>query len=176
MVPAIAASVTLSPLTRSLASTITPIRPTISAINRRSEIASRHTAKATTAVNNGVIELAIAPTPAGARSAPHANSVNGIAELSSPTMARRIHNTGEIAPRERHKNGDSDSAPSVMRTWTRAIGPKSPAATRMNRNEPPQIAPSATSSMGVIQSVCAAVAGRSIVFMRSRREERRIGA
>src|SRR5690606_40456727 len=50
-----------------------------------------------------------------------------------------------------HRNGESIRAPSASRISTNGIGPKSSAATRMNRNEAPQMAPSTDNSSGVRQ-------------------------
>src|SRR5207253_6770258 len=62
--------------------------------------------------------------------------------------------------RARHRNGSNTTAPSARRTSTRANGPKSAAATRMNRNDPPQMAPSSVNSMGVShRAVCFAAVG-----------------
>ena len=61
----------------------------------------------------------------------------------------RSHTRALNCARARHRNGISVSAPSARRASTSGTGPKSAAATRMNRNEPPQIAPSSVSSNSV---------------------------
>src|SRR5687767_12728557 len=52
----------------------------------------------------------------------------------------------------RNRKGERINAPSASRTSTSANAPKSLAAMRMNRNDPPQIAPSSSSSAGVSQA------------------------
>jgi hypothetical protein len=99
-------------------------------------------------VNNTVIELQIAPMPAGARCAAHANSTNGTAELIAPISASFGHSLSGNCARERHRNGSSTSAPSARRTSTNGAAPNSGAATRMNKNEAPQMAPSTPISRG----------------------------
>ena len=106
-------------------------------------------------MNGTAIALLIAPMPAGARSAPHANSVNGIAELIAAMPVSFSHNAPVNCLRARQRNGSRMSAPKARRISTRAYGPKSFAATRMNRNDAPQIAPSTVSSTGVSQELIA---------------------
>lgn len=98
------------------------------------------------------IAFVIAPTPAGARSAAHANNVNGIAVLMAaiPTIFHRCAAVNCL--RSLIKNGNNTSAPSTKRTSTNAYAPKSLAAMRMKRNEAPQIAPSTVNSTGVIHT------------------------
>src|SRR6516165_7131871 len=98
-----------------------------------------------------VIALVMAPMPAGARSAPQANSTKGSTELIAAIPATRSHTAGVKRARACHRKGIRMSAPSANRTSTSAKGPKSAAATRMKRNEPPQTAPSSVSSTGVRQ-------------------------
>ena len=74
--------------------------------------------------------LVMAPMPAGARSAPHANSVNGIAELMAPMPASRSHSAPFSCERARQRNGSRTIAPSASRISTSANGPKSFADTR----------------------------------------------
>src|SRR5688500_3010292 len=90
--------------------------------------------------------FAIALMPAGARSAAHANSANGIAELIAPMNASFGHSDVGRCLRAAHANGSRTSAPNVSRTVASGNAPNSGAATRMNRNEAPQIAARITSS------------------------------
>ena len=115
-------------------------------------------------MNITVIALVMAPMPAGARSAPQAKSAKGITELTVAMPAIFSHSPGVNWARARHRNGSSTSPPSSKRVSTRGSGPKSDAATRMKRNEPPQMAPSTVSSNGVRQAATAlagAAAARS---------------
>src|SRR5215831_10362574 len=96
-----------------------------------------------------VIALVMAPMPAGARSAPQAKSTKGRTELMSAMPATRSHTAGVKRARACQKKGIRMSAPSANRAATSGMGPKSAAATRMKRNEPPQTAPSSVSSTGV---------------------------
>src|SRR5580700_7776490 len=91
--------------------------------------------------------LVIAPIPAGARSAPQANSTKGSTEFTTAMPRMRSHTPAPNCARACHRNGMSVSAPSASRASTRGSELKSLAATRMKRNEPPQIAPSSVSSM-----------------------------
>src|SRR5690606_6426711 len=150
--PAATAQPMLAPATLLLASTTTPANPASNASERRAPIFSPKNRKPTSAVNSTVIALAIAPMPAGARCAAHANSTNGTAELIAPISASFGHDRAGNRARARHRNGSSTSAPSASRISTSGTAPKSFAATRMNRNEAPQIAPRRVSSSGVIQS------------------------
>src|SRR5580658_2618690 len=102
--------------------------------------------------------LVIAPIPAGARSAPQANSTKGSTEFTTAMPRMRSHTPAANCARARHRNGMSVSAPSASRASTRGSGPKSLAATRIKRNEPPQIAPSSVSSMIVRPRPLAAAA------------------
>ena len=135
-----------------MASTTTPTKPVTRAIARRMPIFSPNTTNATSAANSTVIALQIAPIAAGARCAAQANSRNGSAELMIPIAASRGHRRKGNWARASHRNGRSTSAPKASRSSTSAYGPNAGAATRMNRNEPPQTAPSASSSNGVRQS------------------------
>jgi hypothetical protein len=97
------------------------------------------------------VAFVIAPMPAGARWAAHANNENGMAELiaeitMSGRMCARLNCT-----RPRHNSGSRISAPRVSRISTSGSAPNSRADTRMNRNEAPQIAPRTVSSTGVSQ-------------------------
>jgi hypothetical protein len=127
--------------------------------------------KPTSAVNSTVIALQIAPIPAGARCAAQANNTNGTAELIAPMSASFGHSFSGNCARSRHRNGNSTTQPSASRTSTSGAAPNSGAATRMNRNEAPQIAPSTVSSRGVIQDgvARAAIAGEEAAseFIRS---------
>src|SRR3984885_7202294 len=106
-----------------------------------------------------VMALLMAPMPAGARSAPQANSANGSTEFTVAIPAMRSQTLKVNWARERHRNGIRTRAPRARRASTSGKAPKSPAATRMNRNEPPQMAPSRVSSSGVRQrAACAAPA------------------
>src|SRR5262252_760766 len=96
-----------------------------------------------------VIALVMAPMPAGARSAPQAKSTKGRTELMSAMPATRSHTAGVKRARACQRKGIRMSAPSANRAATSGMGPKSAAATRMKRNEPPQTAPSSVSSTGV---------------------------
>src|SRR6478672_6022545 len=147
--PAATAPPMLAPAVVPLARTTTPAKPTSSDTTRVRPIFSPKNRKPTSAVNNTVIALAIAPMPAGARSAPQANSMNGTAELVAPISASLGHNVSGNCARLRHRNGSSTSEPNASRTSTSASGPKSFAAMRMNRNDAPQMAPSTPSSSGV---------------------------
>jgi hypothetical protein len=100
-----------------------------------------------------VVALAIAPMPAGARWAAHANSTNGTAEFSIAMPASRSHRTRVNCARTCQKNGIRTSAPRNNRTSTSAKEPKSCAETRWKRNDAPQIAPSNKSSIGVSQAL-----------------------
>src|SRR3984885_12576663 len=119
---------------------------------------------ATNAANITAMEFVMAPIPAGALSAPHAKRMNGMAELMAEIHVRCSHSPGVNCARARHRNGSNTMAPSARRTSTRANGPKSDAATRMNKNDPPQIAPSSVSSTGVShRAVPAATAGAGVI-------------
>jgi hypothetical protein len=120
---------------------------------------------ATIAVNGTAMALVMAPMPAGARSAPHANSANGTAELMAAIPASRSHRAPLNSERARHRKGSRMIAPSARRISTSANAPKSFADTRMNRNEAPQMAPSATSSVGVSQAAIAVVVGVVLVAL-----------
>src|SRR5690348_418601 len=96
--------------------------------------------------------LTIALTPAGARSALHANSRNGSKVLTNPTAMILNQPAAASCRRARHRNGDSTNAPSARRPSTSGTGPNLGAAILRNRNEPPQIAARNTSSTGVRQS------------------------
>src|SRR5687767_15306239 len=110
---------------------------------------SRHATTATSAVKSTVVLFAIALTPAGARVAAQANNTNGIAEFIAPiAMSRGQRRTGS-SRRASQTNGSSASAPNASRTEASGSAPNSGAATRMNRNDAPQIAASASSSSGV---------------------------
>src|ERR1700683_997152 len=98
-----------------------------------------------------VMALLMAPMPAGARSAPQANSANGSTEFTVAMPAMRSQILRLNWARERHRNGIRTRAPRARRASTSGKAPKSPAATRMKRNEPPQMAPSSVSSSGVRQ-------------------------
>ena len=150
--PAATAAPMLTPAVLLPASTTTPMKPAASATPRRALIFSPKNTTATSAVNNTAIALQIAPTPAGARCAAHANSTNGIAELIAPISASSGHFLAGNSARSRHRNGSSTAAPSASRISTSANGPKSGAATRMNKKDAPQIAASTVSSMGVSQA------------------------
>ncbi len=116
--------------------------------------------KAIRAANMTAMELVMAPMPAGACSAPQANKIKGMAELMAEIQVRCSHRAGVNWERARHRNGNNTTAPSARRTSTRANGPKSETATRMNRNDPPQMAPSSVNSMGVShRAVCVAAVG-----------------
>src|SRR5437660_11620161 len=93
--------------------------------------------------------LVMAPMPAGARSAPQANNVNGMTELMAAMPAMRSHSAGVNCARAAQSSGSRTSAPRPRRASTSGNGPKSAAATRMKRNDPPQMAPSSVSSSGV---------------------------
>ncbi|GAC1455801.1 MAG: hypothetical protein PVSMB6_13190 [Steroidobacteraceae bacterium] len=54
------------------------------------------------------------------------------------------------------------SAPRLRRISTSGMGPKSVAATRMNRNDPPQIAPSTASSSRVRHELTGVAAGELV--------------
>src|SRR3546814_17466422 len=86
----------LAPAILLLASTTTPANPASSASERRVPIFSPKNRKPTSAVNSTVIELAIAPMPAGARCAAPANRMTGPAELIAPLSA-----VGTASGRER---------------------------------------------------------------------------
>src|SRR5439155_7956004 len=107
--------------------------------------------KAMTAANITVMALRMAPMPAGSRSAPQANSANGMTELMAAMPAMRSHSATLNRARAAHSSGSRTSAPRARRASTSGRGPKSAAATRMNRNEPPQMAPSIVNSSGVRQ-------------------------
>ena len=76
---------------------------------------SPNTTNATSAANSTVMLFAIAPMPAGARSAPHANSENGIAEFSEPISAKRsqccARDPRARAPEERQQDRDAGHEP-----------------------------------------------------------------
>src|SRR5437764_15127930 len=95
--------------------------------------------------------LLMAPMPAGARSAAQANNANGMTELMAAMAAMRSHSATLNRARAAHRNGSRMSAPRLRRASTSGKGPKSAAATRMNRNEPPQMAPSIVNSSGARQ-------------------------
>src|ERR1700676_870162 len=118
--------------------------------------------KATSAVNMTVMALLIAPMPAGARSAAQANSANGMTELMVAMPAMMSHRRGVNSARACHRNGSRMSAPRLRRISTSGTGPKSVAATRMNRNEPPQIAPSTASSSMVRHELAGAAADAAV--------------
>ena len=101
---------------------------------------------ATRAVNITVMALVMAPIPAGARSAPQANSTYGAAELMAAMPEIRSHRAGVNRARSRHRNGSSTTAPSASRVSTSGREPKSAAANRMKRKEPPHTAPRSVSS------------------------------
>src|SRR6184192_2063823 len=148
-VPASAAGQTLSPAVLPLARMATPTNPPTSPIRRRGPMRSPKNRNATRAVNITVMALVMAPMPAGARSAPQANRANRMTELMAAMPAMRSHSAGVNCARAAQSNGNSTSAPSPRRASTSGNGPKSAAATRMKRNEPPQMAPSSVSSSGV---------------------------
>src|SRR2546429_18008 len=102
--------------------------------------------------------LVMAPMPAGARSAPQANNVNGMTELMAAMPAMRSHSAGVNCARAAQSSGSRTSAPSPRRASTSGNGPKSAAATRMKRNDPPQMAPSSVSSSGLRQDASWAAA------------------
>ena len=109
------------------------------------------------------VAFVIAPMPAGARCAAHANSENGIAELiaemkMSGPMCLRVK-----CWRPLHSMGNRISAPRVSRTSTSGSAPNSRADTRMNRNDAPQIAPSSVSSSGVSQRATVGAAAEPAV-------------
>src|SRR3546814_5309514 len=94
----------LAPAILLLASTTTPANPASSASERRVPIFSPKNRKPTSAVNSTVIALAIAPMPAGARCAAHANRMNGTAELIAPISASFGHSERGKCARDRHRN------------------------------------------------------------------------
>src|SRR5947208_6168814 len=100
------------------------------------------------AVNITVMALLMAPMPAGARSAAQANNANGMTELMAAMPAMRSHSARLNRARAAHKSGSRMSAPRLKRASTSGRGPKSAAATRMNSNEPPQMAPRIDNSTG----------------------------
>src|SRR5690348_1569795 len=152
MVPAATAGAMPAPSTSPLASTTTPTNPIASPVRRRAPICSRNSMNAASAANGTAMLLTIALTPAGARSALHANSRNGSRVLTSPIAMILNQPTAASCPRARHRNGASTNAPSARRTSTSETGPNLGVAILRNRNEPPQIAASNTSSTGVRQS------------------------
>src|SRR5256884_9970322 len=103
------------------------------------------------AVNIAGMGLLRGPMPAGARSAAQANNANGMTELMAAMPAMRSHSARLNRARAAHKSGSRMSAPRLKRASTSGRGPKSAAATRMNRNEPPQMAPSIVNSSGARQ-------------------------
>jgi hypothetical protein len=128
------------------------VNPIASAIDRHTPIRSPKNRNAISVVKGTVIALAIAPIPAGARCAAHAKRMKGSAELIAPISATFGHSAKGNFERACQRNGNSTNAPSPRRTSTSAIAPKSSAATRMNKKDAPQIAPSTTSSSGVGQA------------------------
>src|SRR6185437_15286295 len=151
-VPAATAGPSPVPPMSPLASTTTPTSPAAKPASRRPPIRSPKIANAARAANGTAMLLTIALTPAGARSALHANSRKGSNVFTKPIAA--ILNQPVVASwwRARHRNGDSTNAPSARRTSTSASGPNFGAAILRNRNEPPQIAASSSSSTRVRQS------------------------
>jgi hypothetical protein len=113
---------------------------------------SRQNRNATSAVNSTAMLFVIAPMPAGARCAAHANSENGTAELIRPISAIFGQCSARNAPRSAQRNGSSASAPNASRSSTSGIAPRSLAAIRMNRKDDPQIAPSSASCSGTDQA------------------------
>jgi hypothetical protein len=105
------------------------------------------------AANRTVMALQIAPIAAGERCAAHANSKNGMAELIKPIKASlgqmAAIEGGTIAPQERQHHQRPQGQADVDQGERR---PNGFAATRMNRNDPPHMAPSTSNSMGVRQS------------------------
>src|SRR5256886_15195298 len=136
----------------------TPTNPPTSPISRRGPMRSPKKRNATRAVNITVIALVMAPMPAGARSAPQANNVNGMTELMAAMPAMRSHSAGVNCAGAAQSSGSRTSAPSPRRASTSGNGPKSAAATRMKRNDPPQMAPSSVSSSGLRQDASWAAA------------------
>src|SRR5256884_61438 len=136
----------------------TPTNPPTSPIRRRGPMRSPKKRNATRAVNITVMALVMAPMPAGARSAPQANNVNGMTELMAAMPAMRSHSAGVNCARAAQSSGSRTSAPSPRRASTSGNGPKSAAATRMKRNDPPQMAPSSVSSSGLRQDASWAAA------------------
>src|ERR1700716_325358 len=149
VVPANAAGQTLAPAVLPLARIATPTNPATRPMSRHGPIRSPKNRKAIRAVNITVIALLMAPMPAGARSAPQANSANGMTELRVAMPAMRSHSAMLNCARAAHSHGSRTRAPSARRASTSGKGPKSAAATRMNRNDPPQMAPSIVNSSGV---------------------------
>src|SRR5690606_29311571 len=148
---------TLAPAVLPLASTSTPPKPTSRASARRPLMRSPKNCTPTSAVNNTVSALAMAPTPAGARSAAQAYRLKGIAELIAPIIASFGHSRSGNRERARHRKGNRISAPRASRTSTRASGPKSGAATRRNMKDAPQIAPRTINSRVAVGYRAAAV-------------------
>src|SRR5690348_6141577 len=145
-VPAATAAPTLEPATFPLAKMATPTRPPNNAMARWEPMRSPNSANAANAANGTAMLLEIAPIPAGARSAPQANSRNGSVVLIAPMPMIASQRERVKRARSRSRNGSNTSAPSARRTSTSGSGPKSFAATRWNRNEPPQMAANATST------------------------------
>src|SRR5690606_33791185 len=164
--PASAAGNTLPPEVLSLASTMTPTKPAINPSPLRRLIFSPYNRNATMLVNITTVALLIATMPAGARGAAHAKSTNRAAELMMPMPSKRNQCDAVSLSLTRRRNGNRISAPSASRTSTSANAPKSLAAMRMNRNEPPQTAPSSSNSAGVSQVLAtmevAAAVGRTV--------------
>src|SRR5688500_3753310 len=69
----------------------------------------------------------------------------------TPMPSRRNQCDALSCALTRKRKGERINAPSASRNSTSANAPKSLAAMRMNRNDPPQIAPSSSSSAGVSQ-------------------------
>src|SRR6185437_9087047 len=151
-VPAVTAGPSPAPPMSPLASTTTPTSPAAKPASRRPPIRSPNIAKAARAANGTAMLLTIAPTPAGARSAVHANSRNGSKVLTKPIAAILNQPVAASWSRARLRDADSTSAPSARRTSTSASGPNFGAEILRNRNEPPQIAASNSNSAGVRQS------------------------
>src|SRR6185437_6069242 len=138
MVPAATAGPMAAPSTSPPASTNTPTNPIANPVNRRPPIFSPNSASAASAAKGTAMLLTIALTPAGARSAAHANNRNGSSVLTRPIAAILNQPAAASCRRACHRTGDT--------------GPNFGVAILRNRNEPPQIAASNNSSIGVRQS------------------------
>lgn len=120
-----------------LASTMIPVKPITSAMLCLVASFSWKNRNPINAAHNAVMPLAMAPTPAGARSAAHANSRKGSAELIAAISAIIGQRCSENRARSRHRNGSSSNEPSARRISTSGTGPKSFTAMRVKRTSCP---------------------------------------
>src|SRR4051794_1633474 len=126
--------------------TPTPAIPSTSPRPRRRVMRSSPTAAPTRALKSGVAALMIAASEASRRFSASAISVNGAAALTAPSRKYLRHGArGRASLPAGMSSTASVAAASSSRQSATATAPRSSTDTRMNRNDAPQTAASASS-------------------------------